>query len=123
MEIKGLTVPEEALVVAAITRLRRFRGTKSTPHEQVLEIVAKVRRCCAVLEGLGEIRALYSDYVTMAVVAQSLPSDSQERWYYRPDAHEKDPYRRAQLLVKWLETESLAAAMRFIDEAPAPVVR
>ena len=113
---------KEALVVAAITRLRKFLRTKSTPHVQILEIVAAVQRCCAVLEGLGEVRALYSDHVTMTMVIQSLPIDFRVKWFNQPDSDEEDPYRRAEHLVKWLETERKFATWYHSYMVPASAV-
>ena len=73
---------KETSVVAVLKRLRNFKCTKSSSHDQVLEIVAAVQRCQAVLEGMGEIGELYVDRETIASVVQSLPRDSRERWYH-----------------------------------------
>ena len=84
----------EMSVITAMRRLRNFKVTKSTPHDQVLELVAEVQRCRAVLEGLGEVEALYSDRETIAVVIQGLPRDSRERWYHRQTLRKRIPTRK-----------------------------
>ena len=120
---------KEMSVITAMRRLRNFKGTKSAAHEQVIKLEEEVQRCRTILEGLGEVEALYSDQETIATVVQSLPRDSRERWYHRPDSEDGDPYWRAQQLVKWLETERKAAVKIHLDElsskmkTPAPVVR
>ena len=96
-------------IVTAMRRLRSFTGKKTTPHEQVIELVTEVQRCRAVLEGLGKVDVLYSDRETIAVVTQCLPQASRERWYHRAGFEEADPHQNGQEFVEWLEKERRSA--------------
>ena len=99
----------EAVILSTIRKLRGFRSSKSSPCEQVIEVVRAVQKCSTILTSMDALHELHTDRETTASVIDMLPASSQERWFHRrPDSCET-PTQRCKSMIEWLEEERKAA--------------
>ena len=124
----GLATPESAWarldetygnqdlqVFAALKRLQSFKASKTAAQGQVVELAIAVQRCLTVLRALSREQDFLMDRETLAEVINTLPADSQQRWYHRRGARNETQQEKGTNFLLWLEEERADAVAIHLD--------
>ena len=103
-------------ILTAIRRLRNFKASKSSPAEQLIDLVTAVQRCRTVLEGIDALEVALGDMETVASIVYNLPIHARERWYQQRGPANEAPVQKGRRLLEWLEYERESAVNVHIDE-------
>ena len=81
----------EMSVIAELKRLKGFKSSKAASYDRIMELATAVQHCSTVLTALGREKELLRDRETVAEIINTMPADSQQRWYHCRGGTTADP--------------------------------